>query len=147
MAAKCFDKSGEVKRRDFALAFLAFVEIKEQIDSKIQGKQGVEWREKLYSIMGQLLDARDVAFLKKAALCLLWTGEHLGDAAGMFELYGRICYAQRMLDSTSTSVPLSQHIKTYFIYAGRLFAKCIQRSDRKVKAIIGLLMCLLVFIA
>ena len=129
MAAKCFEKSGEVKRQDFALAFLAFVEIEEQIDSKKRGKQGVEWREKLYSITGQLLDARDVAFLNKAALCLLWTGEHLGDAARMFELYGRICYAQRMRDSTSTSVPLSQHIKTYGIYAGRLFAKCIQRSE------------------
>lgn len=134
LAAKCFDKSGEVKRRDFALALLAFVEIEEQINSKKRGKQSVEWNEKLYSITGQLLDARDVVFLNKAALCLLWTGEHQGDAARMFELYGRICYAQRVLDSTFTSSPLSQHVQKNFTYAGKLFEKCILRSDKSVKA-------------
>ena len=135
LAAKCFEKSGEMKRRDFALALLAFVEIEEQIDSKKRGKQSVEWNEKLYSITGQLLDARDVVFLNKAALCLLWTGEHQGDAARMFELYGRICYAQRVLGSTSTSSALSQHVKKNFSYAGKLFEKCIMRSDKSVKAI------------
>ncbi|KAL7553719.1 hypothetical protein ACHAWF_017047, partial [Thalassiosira exigua] len=131
LAAKCFDKSGEVKRRDFALAFLAFTEIEEQGTSKKRGRLGVEWREKLYGITGQLLEARDVGFLNKAGLCLLRTGGHDGDAARMFELYARICYAKRICESKALdSLPLSLHEEKYFSYAAKLFEKCIsQRRD------------------
>ena len=129
LAAKCFDKSGDVKRRDFAIAYLAFTELEEQEYSKKRGKQSTELREKLYDITGQLLEARDVAFLNKAALCLLRTGnDH--DASRMFELYARICYTQRIYDSKITISPPSTHEKKYFSYAATLFAKCAQRVEK-----------------
>jgi len=133
LAAKCFDKSGDVKRRDFALAFLAFTEIEEQDFSKRRAKH--EWREGLYNITSQLLEARDIGFLNKAALCLLRTGEHDIDAARMFELYARICYTQRISSTDGTVSSPSLNEKRYFSYAGKLFAKCIKSSDKRVAAI------------
>ena len=44
--------------------------------SKLRGKKAIlDHQQKLYEITEQLLEARDVAFLDKAALCLLRTGE------------------------------------------------------------------------
>ncbi|KAL7553044.1 hypothetical protein ACHAWF_016289 [Thalassiosira exigua] len=133
LAAKCFDKSGDVKRRDFALAFLAFTEIEEEESSKKRGKQGIEWRAKLYRIAEQLLEARDLGFLNKAALCLLRTGDHNDDAARMFELYARICYARRMQGSYDI-VSVDTHEKKYLSYAGKLFEKCVLHDGSKVLA-------------
>ena len=72
LAAKCFDKAGEANRRDYALAFLSFVEIEEQdqvdksSNTKLRGKHSVEVKEKLYSVTEQMLQARDLEFLSKA---------------------------------------------------------------------------------
>jgi len=88
LAAKCFDKAGQVKRRDFALAYLSFVEMEEQDISSKKRKQS-EFREQLYGIHKQLLDAREVGFLNKAALCLLRAGDHDEESARLFELYAR----------------------------------------------------------
>ncbi len=68
LAAKCFDKAGEIKRRDYALAFLSFTEMDEQDFTKKRGKHSAEMKDKLYSISEQLLEARDVGFLNKASL-------------------------------------------------------------------------------
>lgn len=72
LAAKCFDKAGEPNRRDYALAFLSFVEIEEQdqvdisTNTKQRSKHSVEEKEKLYSVTEQMLEARDLEFLSKA---------------------------------------------------------------------------------
>ena len=128
LAAKCFDKAGEPERRDYALAFLSFIEIEEQESTKLRGKQEVEMKQRLYDITEQLLGARDVRFLNKAALCLLRTGEQEEYTAQLFELYARLCYTQRICDSRH-EVPLdpSMHEKKYFSYAAKLFVKCSQQ--------------------
>ena len=136
LAAKCFDKAGEPKRRDYALAFLSFTEIDEQDSSKLKGKQSVEFKEKLYSITEQLLEARDVGFLNKAALCLLKTGEQEEYTAQLFELYARLSYTQRISDLSEEGevvLPLAQsvHEKKYFGYAAKLFAKCSEQRGIK----------------
>ena len=59
LAAKCFEKAGEMKRRDFALAYLSFVEIEEQEVpiGRRRGKQAAILRtEQLYKIAIQLLE-------------------------------------------------------------------------------------------
>lgn len=134
LAAKCFDKAGEPRRRDYALAFLSFTEIHEQDSSKLRGRQGVELKQRLYNITEQLLEARDIGFLNKAALCLLRTGEQEEYTAQLFELYARLCYTQRICDERgdlALPLPPAQHEKKYFSYAAKLFAKCSQ--DRGVK--------------
>lgn len=76
LAAKCFDKAGEPARKNHALACLTFAEMDNQDMSKLRGKKAVlDHQQKLYEITEQLLEARDVGFLDKAALCLLRTGE------------------------------------------------------------------------
>lgn len=124
LAAKCFDKAGEPKRRDYALAFLSFTEIEEQDPATLRGKQGVELKQRLYNITEQLLEARDVRFLNKAALCLLRTGEQEEYTAQLFELYARLRYTQRICDSGDIALDPSHHEKKYFSYAAKLFAKC-----------------------
>ncbi|KAL7540343.1 hypothetical protein ACHAXR_010608, partial [Thalassiosira sp. AJA248-18] len=134
LAAKCFDKAGEPKRRDYALAFLSFTEIEEQDPAKLRGKHGVDLKQKLYNITEQLLEARDVGFLNKAALCLLRTGEQEEYTAQLFELYARLCYTQRICDEKeNATLPLapSVHEKKYFSYAAKLFAKCAQQRGVK----------------
>lgn len=130
LAAKCFDKAGEPKHRDYALAFLSFTEIEEQDPAKLPGKHGVELKEKLYSITEQLLGARDVGFLNKAALCLLRTGEQEEYTVQLFELYACLRYTQRIYDEEGNgTLPLAQsvHEKKYFLYAARLFAKVSEK--------------------
>lgn len=69
LAAKCFDKAGEPARKNHALACLTFAEMDNQDTSKLRGKKAVlEHQQKLYEITEQLLEARDVGFLDKAAL-------------------------------------------------------------------------------
>ena len=134
LAAKCFDKAGDLKRRDYALAFLSFTEIEDQDPSKLKGKQGVELKEQLYSITEQLLEARDVGFLNKAALCLLRTGEQEEYTAQLFELYARLSYTQRICDEEGDAIlPMAQstHEKKYFSYAAKLFSKCSQQRGIK----------------
>lgn len=134
LAAKCFDKAGEPKRRDYALAFLSFTEIEEQDPSKLKGKQGVELKERLYGITEQLLEARDVGFLNKAALCLLRTGEQEEYTAQLFQLYAHLSYTQRICDEEedmNLPLPQSSHEKKYFSYAAKLFAKCSQQRGIK----------------
>ena len=132
LAAKCFDRAKDDQRKKIALAFLAFVELEEQQESqKKKGKSSAERKEKLYKITAQLLEARDVGFLNKAALCLLRTLDHDEDAAKMFELYARLRFTQRICDEEAT-LPLkpSLHEKTYLNYAAKLFARCHQRSPK-----------------
>ena len=134
LAAKCFDKAGDPSCRDYALAFLSFTELEDQDPSKLRGKHGVELKEKLYAITEQLLEARDVNFLSKAALCLLRTGEQEEYTAQLFELYGRLCYTQRICDDEGeTTLPLAQslHEIKYFSYAAKLFAKCSSQRGNK----------------
>jgi hypothetical protein len=91
-------------------------------------------KERLYSITEQLLEARDVGFLNKAALCLLRTGEQEEYTAQLFELYGRLRYTQRICDEEGDSalpLPQSSHEKKYFSYAAKLFAKCSQQRGTK----------------
>ena len=118
LAAKCFDKAGEPKRRDYALAYLSFTEIDQEDRTKLRGKQGVEFRSKLYAITEQLLEANDVSFLDKAALCLLHTGEQEEYTAELFELYARLRYTQRINDDADGDLTLplapSAHEKKYF---------------------------------
>ena len=131
LAAKCFDRAKDEERKKIALAFLAFVELEEQQDQKRKGK-GTEVKGKLYGITAQLLEARDVGFLNKAALCLLRTGVHDEDAARMFELYAKLRFTQRLCDEKdNTILPLapSAHEKKYFSYAGKLFARCCQKNN------------------
>lgn len=58
LAAKCFEKAGEMKRRDFALAYLSFIEIdeKEAPTGRRRDKQVAFRRERLYKIAVQLLE-------------------------------------------------------------------------------------------
>lgn len=130
LAAKCFDRAGDEDRKKTALAYLAFVEIEEQEDNQKKRGRLAERKEKLYSITAQLLEAQDVDFLDKAALCLLRTGVHDLDAAKLFELYARLTYTQRMYDGVGLQLPLapSIHERKFFGYAGKLFAKCCQRN-------------------
>lgn len=72
LAAKCFDKAGEIKRREYALAFLSFTEMEEQESTKKRGKHNAVMKEKLYSISEQLLEARDVGFLHKASFSMYY---------------------------------------------------------------------------
>lgn len=125
LAAKCLEKGGDLKRRDFALAYLAFIEIDEEESKKKRGKQSLEARKKLLDITEQLLEARDVEFLNKAALCLLRTGQYDESCAKMFDLFARIQFSQRMHDDKCTALPLrpSQHEKKYFSFAGAFFEK------------------------
>ena len=136
LAAKCFDKAGEPKRRDYALAFLSFIEIEKQdqaerfTNTKLRGKHSVELKEKLYMITEQLLEARDLEFLSKSALCLLKTAEQDEYTAQLFELYARLCYTRRICDEGGdATLPLAQslHEEKYFSYAAQLFAKCSQQ--------------------
>jgi len=137
LAAKCFDKAGEPKRRDYALASLEFAEIDEQDPAKLRGKNGMELKQKLYEITEQLLEARDVGFLNKAALCLLKTGEQEEYTAQLFELYARLCYTQRISDGQGNVLPLapSRHEKKYFSYAAKLFSKCSQEDGAEARGV------------
>lgn len=133
LAAKCFDKAGEPGRRNHALACLTFAEMDKQMEnqdvSKLRGKKAVlEHQEKLYEITEQLLEARDVGFLDKAALCLLRTGEQEEYTAQLFELYGKLRYTQRFCDEKGENVSPDDHEKKYFSYAAKLFVKCSQQS-------------------
>ena len=58
LAAKCFDKAGDMKRRDFALAYLSYTEIEDQESTRRRAKQSHEVRKRLYQITNQLLEAR-----------------------------------------------------------------------------------------
>jgi hypothetical protein len=81
-----------------------------------------------------LLTSVDVGFLNKAALCLLRAGEHDVEAALMFELYARLCYAARRRDEkghTSLSLAPSMHESKYFSYAARLFLRSSTQSSAK----------------
>lgn len=125
LAAKCFDKAGEIKRRDYALAFLSFTEMDEQDFTKKRGKHSAEMKDKLYSISEQLLEARDVGFLNKAALCLLRTGAHNEDAAKMLELYSQLSFKLRLCNEKEKlhfPVAPSHQEKEYFSYAAKLFS-------------------------
>ena len=127
LAAKCFDKAGDTKRMNQTLAFLSFTEI-ENVDQKKltkDTKKQLQFKEKLYNITEQLLEARDVGFLNKAALCLLKTKEHEEYTARMFELYARLSYAKRISEDDSLTPPVAptSHEEKYFSYAGKLFAK------------------------
>lgn len=132
LAAKCFDKAGDTKRMNQTLAFLSFTEIEKEDQKKLSKKQQMQYKEKLYNITEQLLEARDVVFLNKAALCLLRTGEHEEYTARMFELYAKLSYAQRISEDDSLTFPVmpSSHEKKYFSYAGKLFAKVHQANGR-----------------
>jgi hypothetical protein len=132
LAAKCFDKAGDTKRMNQTLAFLSFTEIENADQKKLTTKQQVQFKEKLYDITEQLLEARDVGFLNKAALCLLRTGEHEEYTARMFELYAKLSYAQRISEDDSLTLPVtpSSHEQKYFSYAGKLFAKVHESSGR-----------------
>jgi superfamily I DNA/RNA helicase len=132
LAAKCFDKAGDIKRMNQTLAFLSFTEIENEDQKKLSKKQEMEYKEKLYNITEQLLEARDVGFLNKAALCLLRTGEHEEYTARMFELYAKLSYVQRISEDDSFTLPVAptSHEKKYFSYAGKLFAKVYQSDGR-----------------
>ena len=70
MDSLCFDNAGEPARKNHAIACLTFAEMDNQDTSKLRGKKAVlEHQQKLYEITEQLLEARDVGFLDKAALC------------------------------------------------------------------------------
>mmetsp|Transcript_12027 Transcript_12027/g.24053 ORF Transcript_12027/g.24053 Transcript_12027/m.24053 type:complete len:3243 (+) Transcript_12027:98-9826(+) len=159
LAAKCFDKAGEIKRKEYAIAFLSFTEMEEKEGTKKRGKHNAEMKEKLYSISEQLLEARDVGFLHKAALCLLRTGAHNEDVARMFELYSQLSFKLRLCkekEKLHFPVPLSHHEKTYFSYAARLFSMsgkgidsfrnyvCAGQYDQAVKLLNSGAICLLV---
>ena len=58
LAAKCFERGGDMKRRDFALAYLSYTEIEEEEDTKRRGKHNNEMKQRLYEITSQLLAAR-----------------------------------------------------------------------------------------
>ena len=58
LAAKCFEKGGDMKRRDFALAYLSYTEIEEEEHTKRRGKHNNEMKQRLYKITSQLLEAR-----------------------------------------------------------------------------------------
>ena len=61
--------SREPARKNHALACLTFAEMDNQDTSRLRGKKAVlEHQQKLYEITEQLLEARDVGFLDKAAL-------------------------------------------------------------------------------
>ncbi|KAK1735805.1 hypothetical protein QTG54_013511, partial [Skeletonema marinoi] len=130
LAAKCFDKAGDTKRMNQTLAYLSFTEIENVDEKKMKTKQKLQFKEKLYSITEQLLEARDVGFLNKAAFCLLKTEEHDEYTARMFELYARLTYAKRISEDDSLMLPVTptSHEKKYFQYAGQLFAK-VHKSD------------------
>jgi hypothetical protein len=58
LAAKCFEKAGDMKRRDFALAYLSYTEIDDQEGTRRRGKHSREMKQRLYRITSQLLEAR-----------------------------------------------------------------------------------------
>lgn len=123
LAAKCFDNAGESKRRDFALALYSFVEMDDQ---QPRDKRGATMKKRLYGIAAQLLEAKDVVFLGKAALCLLRTGDHeFARSAEMFELYARIACAKRARKgSTILTNAIGSLEQQYFTYAAKLFERC-----------------------
>ncbi|EJK77940.1 hypothetical protein THAOC_00191 [Thalassiosira oceanica] len=132
LAAKCFDKAGEPARKNHALACLTFAEMDNQDMSKLRGKKAVlDHQQKLYEITEQLLEARDVGFLDKAALCLLRTGEQEEYTAKLFEMYGKLRYTQRFCEQQGEDMSPDDHEKKYFGYAARLFVKCSQESGGK----------------
>ena len=131
LAAKCFDKAGDTKRKNQTLAFLSFTEIENEDEKKFtKTKQKLQFKENLYNITEQLLEARDVGFLNKAAFCLLKTKEHNEYTARMFELYAKLTYAKRISEDSSLKLPAAatSHEKKYFKYAGQLFAE-VHKSD------------------
>lgn len=68
LAAKCFDKAGDVKRRDFALAFLSYTEFEDCDSTRRKGKHR---REKLLQIAKQLLEARGVLTINEILILIL----------------------------------------------------------------------------
>ena len=86
LAAIFFNKAGNTKRRDYALAYLAFEE-QDTSTIKWRTKQGIEQKYQFYKIAVQLLEANDIDFLNKAALCLMKLGEHDGSCARIVVSY------------------------------------------------------------
>ena len=126
LAAKCFDKAGDYKRREYALAFLAFIEETEEEDLPVKKKRdkAAAKKERLYQIANQLLETEDVVFLDKAAFCLLKVGgRDLVRSAEMFELFSQISYAKRKCKDQRSSLPPSTNEQQYFSYAAKLFEK------------------------
>jgi hypothetical protein len=134
LAAKCFEKAGEIKKRDHALAYLAFVEMEEQENSGLirrrRAKQGDEYKRRFYDIATQLLQAQDIDFLGKAGLCLMKTGPaEYARSAQIFEIYACIHYARRHAKKGHHDRKPSHHEQQYFIYAAKLFERCSVRKE------------------
>ncbi len=129
LAAKCFDKAGEEKLRDRALAYLAFVEIEQDnISSKQRMKH--EQRQQLYNTAIQLLEAEDISFLDKAGLCLLQSGENERErCAEIFELYARINFFSRS-KKKNLAAPSPQE-QRYFSYAAKLYHQTSKSKGEK----------------
>ena len=131
LAAKCFDKAGDTKKRDYALAYLSFEEQDFSMIKK-QSKQGVEQRHQLYTITAQLLEAKDVNFLGKAALCLLKSGDENYLCAKIFETYALLQFNKRTSKLGLDNMSISNHEQEYFSYAGKLFERCL--NNRKLES-------------
>ena len=140
LASKCFEKAGEESRKNYALAFLSFVEIEEEQEGAIlkrRDKQNIARRQRLYAIAARLLEAKDLIFLDKAALCLLQADDsERPRSAEMFELYARLRYSERMTKNSRHVQRPSTHERQYFSYAGKLYAGCasmqqISHRDRR----------------
>jgi hypothetical protein len=130
LAAKCFDKAGDTRRRDRTLAFLSYVDIEEQEASSLKGKvSGIEQKHRLYSIAAQLLECEDVVFLNKAALCLLHSGEiESSRCATLFELYADLTFKKQCDDQVEK---VMSPVKKYYSYAAKLFEKSASLKNVK----------------
>jgi hypothetical protein len=138
LAAKCFDNAGETKRRDYALALHAFIDMEDQDSASKhpRERQGPAMRKRLYGIAAELLEAKDVAFLDKAALCLLRTGEQeYARSAEMFELFARLSFSKRRREGIRASSDLVNREQQYFAYAAKLFEKCAMHASKRSLAV------------
>lgn len=97
LAAKCFEKAGDLRKQKNALAYLKYVEELDNLTEKQEDiRKFPQKRERFYGVATELLEAEDIDFLDKAGLCLFRSGEiEKVRSASMFELYGQLSYVRR----------------------------------------------------
>jgi hypothetical protein len=134
LAAKCFEKAGERKKMRHALAYVEFIKMEEK-SAEIVGKkraQGIERKQRLYSIAADLLEAEDIEFLSKAGLCLMRTGPaEYARSAKILDMYARIRYAMRLAKEQTGDNRPSHHEQQHFSYASQLYSRCISDKGRQ----------------
>lgn len=125
LAVKCFEKGGEIEKRDQAKAYLAFAEFDEaykQGQGRLAARQSnsAEFKHRSYDVAMQLIQTKDMELLGRAGLCLARIGpEESKRSAQIFELHGLMHYREF---GHHLSKPVDAEIES-FIYASRLFER------------------------